>query len=120
MCATDVERLRPGLGALLESFIGGLAVQAAVGSMVVAEVFPFLELVVEDLGVVDHHPLEEPVELLGVDAMRALDFAVEPRGAGLDVDMAGALIQHMPVEACAELDAVVGLDDLDPEREPLQ
>ena len=24
------------------------------------------------------------------------------------------------MEACAELDAVVGLDDLDPEREPLQ
>ena len=96
---------------MLESFIRGLAVQAAVGSMVVVEVFPFLELVVEDLGVVDHHALEEPVELLGVDAMGALDLAVEPRGAGLDVDMAGASVQHVPVEACAELGAVVGLDD---------
>jgi hypothetical protein len=50
----------------------------------------------------------------------ALDLAVKPRGAGLDVDMADALIQHMPVEACAELDAVVGLDDLHTERAPLQ
>jgi hypothetical protein len=59
----------PGLGALLESFVGGLAVQAAVGSMVVVEILPLLELVVEHLGVVDHDPLEEPVELLGVDAV---------------------------------------------------
>jgi hypothetical protein len=59
--------------------------------MVVVEVLPFLELVVEELGVVDHDTLEEPGELLGVDAMGALDLAVEPRGAGLDVDMAGAL-----------------------------
>jgi hypothetical protein len=41
--------------------------------MVVVEVLPFLELVVEHLGVVDHDPLEEAVELLGVDAMRAFD-----------------------------------------------
>jgi hypothetical protein len=88
--------------------------------MVVVEVLPFLELVVEELGVVDHDSLEHPVELLGVDAVGALHLAVEPRGAGLDVAMAGALIQHMPVEACAELDAVVGLDDLDPERQPRQ
>ena len=34
--------------------------------------------------------------------------------------MAGACVQDVPVEACAELDPVVGLDDLDPERQPLQ
>jgi hypothetical protein len=38
--------------------------------------------------------------------MGALDLAVEPRRAGLDVAMADALVQHMPVEACAELDTV--------------
>jgi hypothetical protein len=43
---------------LLESFIRGLAVQAAVGSMVVVEVLPLLELVVEHLGVVDDDPLK--------------------------------------------------------------
>src|SRR5918995_124869 len=119
-CATDEERLRPGLGALLESLIGRLAVQTTMRPMVVVEVFPFLELVVEHLGVVDNDPLEEPVELLGVDAMGALDFAVESRGAWLDVDMAGAFVQHMPVEAGGELGPIVGLDDLDPEREALQ
>jgi hypothetical protein len=50
--------------------------------MVVVEGFPFLELVVEDLGVVDHDAVEQAVELLGVDAVGALDFAVEPRLSG--------------------------------------
>jgi len=73
--------------------------------MVVIEVLPFLELVVEHLGVVDHHPLQHLVELLGVEAMGAFDLAVEPRGAGLGGDMAGAFVQDLPVEAGAELDA---------------
>ena len=34
--------------------------------------------------------------------------------------MAGASVQDVPVEAGAEFDAVVGLNDLHPEREPLQ
>jgi hypothetical protein len=37
-CATDGDRLHPGLGALLESFIGRLAAQAAMGAVVVVEV----------------------------------------------------------------------------------
>jgi hypothetical protein len=52
--------------------------------------------------------------------MRALHLAVQPRRAGLDVDMTGASVQDLPVEAGAELGSVVGLDDLDPERQPLQ
>ena len=68
---------------MLESFIGGLAVEAAVGSVVVGEVLPLAELVVGELGVVDHDPVEEPVELLDVDAMRALDLAVAPGVRGL-------------------------------------
>jgi hypothetical protein len=75
---------------LLESFIGGLAVEAAVGAVVVVEVLPFPQLVVEHLGVVDHHPVQQLVELLGVDAMGALDLAIQPRGAGLDVVVADA------------------------------
>jgi hypothetical protein len=65
----------------------------------VVEVFPLLELVVEDLGVVDDHAVQEAVELLGVDAVGPLHLAVEPRRAGLDVDMAGASVQDVPVEA---------------------
>ena len=34
--------------------------------------------------------------------------------------MAGASVQDMPVEAGAELDPVVGPDELHTEREPLQ
>ena len=94
-CASDGEGLHPGLGALLKSLIWGLAVEAAVGPVVVVEVLPLLELVVEHLGVVDDHAVQQPVELLGVNAMRALHLAIQPRGAGLDVDMAGASVQDM-------------------------
>src|SRR5215211_8779499 len=119
-CATDGGCLHAGLGALLESFIGGLAAQAAVGPVVVVEVLPLAQLVVEDLGVVDHHPVQQLVELLSIDAMRALDLAVQPRRPRLDVVVADALVQDVPVEAGAELDAVVSLDDLDSEGQAFQ
>ena len=38
--------------------------------------------------------------------MGALDLAVEPRGAWLDVAMADAFVQDVPVEAGAELGPV--------------
>ena len=41
--------------------------------VVVVVVLPLLEFVVEDLGVVDEGTVQESVELLGVDAMEALD-----------------------------------------------
>jgi len=56
--------------------------------MVVVVVLPLLELVGEDPGVVDHHPLEKAVELFGVDAVGAFHFAIQARGAGLDVAVA--------------------------------
>jgi hypothetical protein len=71
--------------------------------MVVVVVLPFLELVVEDLGVVDEHAVEEAVELFGVDAVGAFDLSVEPGGAGLDVDVVDALVQDVPVERGLEL-----------------
>ena len=108
------------MGSLLESFIGCLAVEAAVGPVVVVEVLPFLELVVEDLASSMTTPVEEAVELLGFDAMRVLDLAIARGRPGRDAAMADAFVQDMPVKACAELGPVVGLDDLDPEREPLQ
>jgi hypothetical protein len=54
-----------------------------VGPVEVVEVFPLLQAVVEELGVVDDDSLEHPVELFFVDAMRSLDLAVEPGVAGL-------------------------------------
>jgi hypothetical protein len=67
-----------------------LAAEAAVGSVVVVEVLPFLELVVEEPGVVDDDSVEHPIELFGVDAVGPFDFAVESGGGRFDVDMADA------------------------------
>jgi hypothetical protein len=66
--------------------------------MVVVEVLPLGELVVEQLGVVDHDAVQEAVELLGVDPVAALDLAVEPGRGGLDVAMPDALAGQVPVE----------------------
>jgi hypothetical protein len=35
----------------------------------IVEVFPLLELGGEELGVVEHHAIEEAIELIGVDPM---------------------------------------------------
>ena len=67
------------------------------GPMVVVEVLRFLEAVVEQLGVVDEHAFDLAVELFGVDAVAAFDLAVEPRGGGLDVDVADAAVGQVPV-----------------------
>ena len=67
-------------------------------SVVVVEVFPFLELVVEELGVVDDDPVEHPVELFGVDAVGSLHFAVESGGPGFDVDVSDAPVEDVVVE----------------------
>ena len=49
--------------------------------------------------------------------MRALDLAVQLRGAALDVGMPDALVLDVPVELGLELMAIVGSDFLDAERE---
>ena len=87
------------------------------GAMVVVEVLPFLELVVEQLGVVDDDAFELAVELLAVDAVGSLDLAVQLRRGGLDVDVPDAAVGQVPVESGLELRTVVRLDLLDPERQ---
>ncbi len=64
--------LRGGHCFRAEFLIGGLAAEGAVGAVVVVEVFPFLEALVEDLGVVDDDAVEESVELFDVDAVRVV------------------------------------------------
>jgi hypothetical protein len=51
----------------------------------VVVVLPLLEFVVEDLGVVDDGPVEEPVELFGVDAVGTLNLSVQAGCPRLDV-----------------------------------
>src|SRR3990170_4515249 len=94
--------------------------EASVRPVVVVEVLPLTELLVEECRVVDHHPVKHPVELLLVDSVRALDLAVEPGGTRLDVDVLNPSVQDVPVEARLELRAVVGLDDLHPEGQTLE
>src|SRR6266498_6016843 len=118
-CATDGDRSRPGPRLLPESLIRSLAAEPAVRSVEVVEVLPLLQAVVEESGVVDDHSFEHPVELLLVDPVGPLNLAVQPRGLGLDVDMADAGVQDVVVELRLELRTVVGLDHLDLERQLL-
>lgn len=66
------------------------------------------------------HAAQHPVELLGVDAVRALDRAVQARRRRLDLDVLDALVEDLPGELGLELRTVVGLDPQDLERELLE
>ena len=55
------------------------------GPKVVVEVLPFLEALVEQLGVVDDDAFELAVEPFAVDPVGPFDLAVQSRGGGLDV-----------------------------------
>jgi hypothetical protein len=51
-------------------------------------ILPFSELLIVENDVIADAPfVEELIELLVVDAVRALDFAVEPRGSRFNVYM---------------------------------
>ena len=105
------------MGFLFEAFVGCVAGDGSVGSIVVVGVLPFLQFVVEQVDVVDDLAFEESVELFGVDLVGAFDFAVESRCGRFDLDVTDALIEQMPVEDLYEFLAVVGLDLLDLERQ---
>jgi hypothetical protein len=81
------------LGFLPEAFVGCLAVQSAVRTVVVVVVLPLLQLVGEDVGVVDDLAGEEPVELLGVDPVGSFYLPVQPWGAGFDLDVVDAEVE---------------------------
>lgn len=74
----------------------------------------------KDLGVVDNDATQEPVELLGIDPMAALDLAVEPWGGRPDVDVPDPAVEQMPVEGRLELRTIVGLDHFHFEWKPLE
>ena len=66
-CATDDGRLHTGSGLLAQSLVRSLAAQGSMRAVEIVEVLPFLELGGEQLSVVVHDAVEEPVELFGVD-----------------------------------------------------
>ena len=86
----------------------------------VVEVLPLLQTHVEQPDVIDHDPIEHPVELLGVDPVGPLDLAVQPRRRRLDADMTDPTVQHVVVELRSELGTVIRLDHLDLERQLLE
>ena len=90
------------------------------GAVEVVEVLPLLELLVEEAGVVDDDALEEPVELFVVDPVGSLDLAVQTRCGRVDVDVADAAVEDVPVEGTLELGTIVRLDDLDLEGKPFE
>lgn len=71
----------------------------------------------EQARIVDDFTFEQSVELVGIDAMRALDFAVQARGSGSDLDVSDAHVEQVPVEGRAEFLAVVRVDRLDLQRQ---
>lgn len=75
--------------------------QAAMRAMMVVEVLPLGDLVVEQFRVVDHDAVQEAVELLGVDPVGPFNFAVELRGGGLDVAVPDALVEQVPADRCS-------------------
>ena len=79
-----------------------MAAESAVRVMVVVVVLPLLQLVGEQAGVVDDLAFEEPVELLGVDPVGSLHFAVQSRCPGFDLDVVNAFVEQVPVEGGAE------------------
>ena len=89
------------------------------GSGEIVEALPLVDLGVEELGVVYDLAGEEPIELLVVDAMRALDFAVEPRRRWSNVDVLDAFVEQVLMEASLKLGSVVGLDLHNIERQLL-
>lgn len=95
--------------------MGRLPCEAAVGTVIVVVVLPLLQFVVEQPGVVDDDAVEEAVELLDVDAVGALDLAVEPGRGRFDVGVADALVDHVPVERRLEFGPVTHcLDSAEP------
>lgn len=87
------------------------------GSIVVVVVFPLLEAFGKEVRIVDDFTFEQAVELVGIDAMRALHFAVQTWSSGTDLDVPDAHVEQVPVERQTEFLAVVRLDLLDLERQ---
>ena len=87
-----------------------MAAQSRVRPFEVVEVLPLLELDVEEGGVVDDDAVEESVELFVVNAVGALDLAIESWRCRLDVHVLDAAVEDVPVEGSLELCPVVRLD----------
>ena len=81
--------------------------------MIVVVILPFTQFLVEQMDVVaDAILIEQLVELLVVDAVRPLHFAVQAGCAGPNVTMPDVSTLQVPMELRLEFCAVVGLHDM--------
>ena len=69
------------------------------GAIVVVVVLPFLELDVEQAGIVDDLSLEESVELLGVSAVERSTLPFQAGGARSDANVTYAVVEQVPWKA---------------------
>jgi hypothetical protein len=77
--------------------------------MAIVVVLPLAQLLVEQVNVVaDAVAIQELVELLIVDAMRAVDFPVQMWRPGANVDVTDVALLEMPVKLGLKLRAIVG------------
>ena len=84
--------------------------------MVIVIVLPLPQLLVEQVNVVGEAVLvEELVELLVVDTVRAFDLPVQVRRSRPDVRVTNVEPLEVPVKAGLKLGAIVRLHDVDPE-----
>jgi hypothetical protein len=88
--------------------------------VVIVIVLPFPQLLIEQVNVVgDAVLVQELVELLVVNTMRALDLAIQVRASRLDVHVPNIQTLQVPVELRLKLSAVVRLHHVDAERQPV-
>src|SRR5689334_20615127 len=86
--------------------------------VVVVIVFPFSKLLVVEADVVaDAVLVQQLIELLVVDTVRAFDLAVEARRSWPDVDVLDVELVQMPMKFGLKLGAVVCLNDVDSKRQ---
>jgi len=82
-------------------------------AVVIVVLLPFAQLLVEQPNVIaDAVFVEELVELLVINAVRAFDLAIQPRRPGSDVHVADVQAFEVPVESRLELGPVVRLNHL--------
>jgi hypothetical protein len=83
------------------------------GPIVVVDVFALANLLVEERDVVDHDTAQQGAELPTIGAVTPFHLAVKTRSSGIDVDVADALVEDVPMKILLELSTTVGLDPID-------
>jgi hypothetical protein len=94
-----------------------LSIERAVWPIEVVVVFPLSQLLVEQVyALANRAVFKKLVELLIVDSMGPLHFAVESRRSGPNVDVPDVEVLEVPAKFRLKLRTVIRLDDEHPKR----